>query len=277
MIQINLIPDVKQELLRAQAQRNVVISASIILTIAAAAIVVLVASYVYGAQGLMMDGANKTIDKEYQKLSQVEDLDRLLTVQNQLTKVSELNANKNVASRLYGMLNVIVPTDSGHAVTISSLTVDPASSSTTEGGDSAGATTQGAKITIEGQTTGSYASLEVFEKTIAAAVIEYKLPKDKDPTGDLSCGDKEKQCRRLAVGGGDRSQAIQISEMSFGEDQSGSKTLRFVLSFTVVPELLSNIATDVSIKIGANGNVTDSYLNAPRAIFRDRAEDQGGQ
>jgi hypothetical protein len=173
MIQINLIPDVKQELLRAQAQRNVVISASIILTIAAAAIVVLVASYVYGAQGLMMDGANKTIDKEYQKLSQVEDLDRLLTVQN---------ANKNVASRLYGMLNVIVPTDSGHAVTISSLTVDPASSSTTEGGDSAGATTQGAKITIEGQTTGSYASLEVFEKTIAAAGIEYKLPKDKDPS-----------------------------------------------------------------------------------------------
>lgn len=79
------------------------------------------------------------------------------------------------------------------------------------------------------------------------------------------------------MGGGDRAQAIQVSEMSFGEDQDGNKTLRFVLSFTVVPELLSNVATDVTVKIGVNGNVTDSYINAPRAIFRDRAEDEGGQ
>ena len=271
MIEINLIPDVKQELLRAQAQRNIVISASIILAIAAGVIVVLVASYVFGAQALFMDNANKTIDKEYGTLKDVEDLDRLLTVQNQLKKVSELNANKNAASRLYGMLNVIVPPDP-HAVTISALMVEPTAAD--EGSDPSAQSSQGAKITLEGQTTGSYASLEVFEKTIASAVVEYNLPSDAEKTGEFECGNgSEKQCRWLAVGGGDRSQAIQISEMSFGEDQDRNKTLRFIISFTVVPELLSNVATDVSIKIGVNGNVTDSYLNAPRAIFRDRVDD----
>lgn len=275
MIQINLIPDVKQELLRAQAQRNIVISASIVLSIAAGIIVVLVASFVFGAQQYTMGKTNEAIDEQYKTLSEVEDLDRLLTIQNQLKKVSALNENKNVASRIYGMLNVIVPTDSQHEITISSMTVDPTPGE--EGEVSPDETTnRGARITLEGQTTGSYASLEVFEKTIAAAVIEYNLPKDKDQTGTLSCGNTKKQCRYLAEGEGDRSQAIQITEMSFGEDQNGNKTLRFVLSFTVVPELLSNVATDVSIKIGANGNVTDSYLNAPRAIFRDRADDEGG-
>lgn len=276
MIEINLIPDVKQELLRAQAQRNIVISASIVLAIAAGAVVVLVALYVFGGQKLLMDNANKTIDKEYATLSSVEDLDRLLTIQNQLKKVSELNASKNAGSRLYGMLNVIVPS-SPHEVTISSLTVEPVVAEGEDpGAESASSQSQGAKITIEGQTIGSYASLEVFEKTIASAVIEYNLPND-EKTGDLDCGNSSKQCRRLAVGGGDRAQAIQVSEMSFGEDQDGNKTLRFVLSFTVVPELLSNVATDVTVKIGVNGNVTDSYINAPRAIFRDRAEDEGGQ
>ena len=271
MIQINLIPDVKQELLRAQTQRNVVISAAVVLSIAAVVIVVLAAAYVFGAQKLMMDSANKDIDTKYNDLSKVEDLDKLLTIQNQLQKVSSLNANKNAGSRLYGMLNVIVPSDP-HNVKISSLIVEPAGTanedgSTEEGSDSS---TGGATITIEGQTTGSYASLEVFEKTIAAAVIEYDLPDGADKTGTLKCGNSDKQCRWLAVGDGDRSQAINVSEMSFGEDQDGQKTLRFKLSFTAVPELLSNTTSNVTLNRGVNGNVTDSYLNAPRAIFGDR-------
>jgi hypothetical protein len=58
--------------------------------------------------------------------------------------------------------------------------------------------------------------------------------------------------------------------MSFGEDQSGAKTLFFKLSFTVVPEALSNQVSNVRIKIGQDGNVTDSYLGVPRAIFEGR-------
>lgn len=282
MIQVNLIPDVKQELLRAQQQRNVVISVAILLSIAAGVIAVLVASYVFVAQAVLIDQANKSIDREYATLTQVEDLDKLLTIQNQLKKVSELNANKNAGSRLYGMLNVIVPAEP-HEVAISSLMVVPlagddqgASADTDQSANATASGSQGATITIEGQTPGGYASLEVFEKTIAATVIEYRL-QGAERTGDLNCGNPLKQCRYLAEGGGDRSQAIDVAEMGFGEDAEGRKILSFKLSFTVAPELLSNVATDVTLKVGINGNVTDSFLNAPRAIFRDRTDDGGGQ
>lgn len=271
MIEINLVPDVKRELLRAQTQRNFVISIAIIAAIAAGAVAVLVAAYVYGAQVLMMRTANSAIDREFATLSSVEDLDKMLTIQNQLNTVSSLNQNKRMTSRLYDMLNVIVPEDP-HNVRISSMIVEPA------GAEDDGEEVNGeATVTLEGQTTGSYASLEVFEKMIAAAVIEYRVAEGGEETGELNCGDATRQCRHLAVGSGDRSTAIQVSEMSFGEDQSGARTLYFKLSFAIVPELLSNNVSDVRLKIGQNGNVTDSSLGIPRAIFEDRPAEEGSE
>jgi hypothetical protein len=189
----------------------------------------------------------------------------MLTIQNQLGTASLLNQKKNVTSRLYDMLNVVVP-DAPHDVKISSVSVGASS----DGGDEATSEAEGIPVTIEGQTVGSYASLEVFEKTIAAAVIEYKPDEGFESKGDLDCGSKDLECRYLIVGGGDRSIGVAVSEMSFGEDQSGAKTLFFKLSFTVVPEALSNQVSNVRIKIGQDGNVTDSYLGVPRAIFEGR-------
>lgn len=268
MIEINLIPDVKRELLRAQTQRNFVISVAIIAAVAAGAAAVLMAAYVYGAQALLMKSANDTIDREYSALSSVEDLDKMLTIQNQLTTVSSLNHDKRISSRLYDMLNVVVPGDS-HNVRISSMAVE-----LPEGEDEY--TEAGAMVTLEGQTTGSYASLEVFEKMIAAAVIEYRMAEGAEPTGEFGCGDATRQCRYLAVGGGDRATAVQVGEMSFGEDQNGRRTLFFKLSFTVVPELLSNSVNDLRLKIGQDGNVTDSYVGVPRAIFENRPVEEAG-
>lgn len=263
MIEVNLVPDVKRELLRAQRQRNFVISIAIIVAIGFAAVTVLVAAYVYGAQTLMMKTSNDAIDREYATLSSVQDLDKMLTIHDQLQAVSSLDKNKNVTSRLYDMLNVVVP-ESPHNVRISSVGAELSAGDGEEGASS------GAVVTIEGQTTGGYSSLEVFEKMIAAAVIEYKPAEGADQTGEINCGNEALQCRYLAVGSGERSAAVQVSEMSFGEDQDGTKMLYFNLSFTVVPELLSNSVSDVSMKIGKDGNVTDSYLGIPRAIFESR-------
>jgi hypothetical protein len=95
MIQINLVPDVKQELLRAQTQRNFIISIAVLLSIGAGIVILLVAGYVYGAQTLLMATSNKSIDTEYAKLSAVKDLDKMLTIQNQLGQVSSLNKDNN--------------------------------------------------------------------------------------------------------------------------------------------------------------------------------------
>lgn len=274
MIEINLVPDVKQELLKAQAQRNIVISVAILLSIVAGAIVVLAAGYVYGVQEqFQIKGSTKTIEDQYNDLRKTKDLDKLLTIQSQLKEVSKLNADKHVTSRLYDMLNAVVPTGANE-VKISSLSISSAnaqdsnSEQDTSATESAGG--NGTVVTIEGQTRGSYASLEIFEKTIAAAVIEYKMVDGATGTGDIDCGASDYQCRYLTVGGGDRSQAIHVSEMNLTDDENGQKTLFFKLSFTTVPELLSNSVSDVRIKIGQDGNVTDSYLGVPRDIFKDK-------
>ena len=52
MIEINLIPDVKQELLRAQKGRAVVISASIFASVIAVGVVALLLVYIFGVQGV---------------------------------------------------------------------------------------------------------------------------------------------------------------------------------------------------------------------------------
>lgn len=72
MIEINLIPDVKRELLRAQRARTTVISAAIVISIVAGAVVAALALYVYGVQtvrGVLLDNQ---IKDGAAKLSKVE-------------------------------------------------------------------------------------------------------------------------------------------------------------------------------------------------------------
>ena len=269
MIEINLLPDVKQELIRAQIQRNLIISVSILSAIIAGVLVVIVASYVYGAQALIMRNANSNIDSEYAKLTSVEDLDKMLTIQNQLNTVSSLDQKKYVTSRLYDMLNVVVP-DSPNDVTISSMAVQMPMAAEDGSSDPEMLAGEGAVVTIEGQTSDGYAGLEAFEKMIASAVIEFVPKEGASLAGEFSCGNQASQCKWLTLGGGDRASAVQVKEMSFEEDQTGKRMLFFQLSFTIVPELLSNSVEEVGIKIGKDGNVTDSSLGIPRAIFEDR-------
>ncbi len=61
MIEINLIPDVKNELLKTQSLRNRIILFSIVASIACVVLVVLVASFVFVAQPLTIGAKDRTI------------------------------------------------------------------------------------------------------------------------------------------------------------------------------------------------------------------------
>ena len=91
MIEINLIPDVKQELIRAERVRSVVISVSIVVGLAAMAIVAILAVYVFGVQAVRSGLDDQAIKDGGAKLAKVEDLSKILTIQNQLNKISALN------------------------------------------------------------------------------------------------------------------------------------------------------------------------------------------
>jgi hypothetical protein len=108
---------------------------------------------------------------------------------------------------------------------------------------------------FQGQTPG-YPSLEAFKKTIGAANVHFKDSGGTQTDVVLATN-------------------LSISNVSYGEDASGGKVLRFNVSFTYAPELFSPATVDPTIVLINGGNVTDSYVGIPKSIFTDRATDAG--
>lgn len=235
MIEINLIPDVKQELLKAQRTRATVISISIITSIVVGGIVAALALYVFGVQTVRGALADDAINKGSAKLEQVEDLSKMLTIQNQLKRINELHDTKQIDSRIFDVLAAVIP-PAPNEVRISQLSMNADDST----------------ITLEGQTRG-FDSMEVFKKTLGSSVIVFNQD-GADTTVNLASN-------------------IYTTDIGYGENSDGQKVLRFTLSFKYPEELFSAKIPVVTIKLSINGNVTDSYLGIPKSIFTERAKD----
>lgn len=244
MIQVNLVPDVKQELLRAQKVRSLVISASVLACIVAGGIVALLVVYVYLVQfgrGVLSDN---TIKDQSAKLLAVEDIDNTLTVQNQLIKVSETHKSKPTASRIFNVVRSITPSN----VSVSKLTLDD----------------QKGTVTLEAQSNGGYAALETFKKTISATKLEYSEKTNGPEDGSV---DPEVKSIELVSD-------LADTETSFGEDADGKKVLRFTISFKYPEQLFKRDLSAVAV-IGPKGktDVTDSFLGIPSSLFDKRVKD----
>lgn len=119
MIQLNLLPDLKLEYLKAQRSRRLVITASFLVTVGAIGILVLVLSF--GAlQTKHLNDINKDIATDSAKLKAQPDIDKILTVQNQLKSLTDLHKTKPAASRIFDFLNQLTPSN----ISISTVTVD---------------------------------------------------------------------------------------------------------------------------------------------------------
>lgn len=229
MIEINLIPDVKRELLKAQRARTYVISGAIVTSIIAVGVVVLLLVYILAVQGIRETRLNDDITRENASLSEVKDLSKILTIQNQLATMSTLNAEKKVDSRIFDVVAAIVPPEP-NSVAISGINLDADTKT----------------ITLEGQTR-AFDSMEVFKKTIDNAIVEYT--EDGNVTS-VPLADK-----------------IDTGNISYGTDENNNKVVIFTISFTYPEQLFSTKNTGVTIKLSVNGNVTDSYIGIPRSVF----------
>ena len=240
MIVITLVPEVKQELLRAQKVRNAVISLSVIVSIVAVGVVVLLAVWIFLVQGVRGFTLDKAIDDRSKKLASVEDIENTLTIQNQLTQLQKMHDDKKIDSRVFDLLQTVNP-PAPNDVRVTSLKVD------------AGEKT----VTLEAQAKGGYAALEVFKKTLAATSIKY-------------VEDGKAQSVPLAS-------TISDTDRSYGEDTNGAKVLRFTLAFTYPEELFANTVDNVTIQAPSKSNVTDSYLGVPQSLFTSKASDLEGE
>lgn len=111
MVQFNLLPDIKIQYLKARHQKRLFMLISTVVTIATVVIVVLLASFVFGVQRKSINDLNKDIDSKGNALSSTPDLNKILTVQNQLNALPALHDDKAVATRLFEYVSQVTPAE----------------------------------------------------------------------------------------------------------------------------------------------------------------------
>lgn len=159
MFEVNLVPDVKAELLKAQKVRKFVIYIAIM--VAAICVAVLgIMGAVIGGQSIALSNQDKEMTEKSNKILSFQNLDLNLTIQDQLGKLAEVGSNRRVLSRVFGILDVILPTGEDE-VNISELSINLPNST----------------LSFDGQANSSsnidYRALEVFKKTVELSYYDY--------------------------------------------------------------------------------------------------------
>lgn len=238
MIEINLLPNVKRELLKTRAMRNRVISISFLVG-GASIVAVVVLALVLGSQIAGEAVQNGVIKDRNDKLMAVEDLNKVVTIQNQLTKINEQHSRKKINSRIFDVVTAVNPVVPNN-VSFSDIKVNPESKT----------------ITLEGSAVNGYSALETLKKTILNTKVQTT---DGDKSSEVSL-----------------TKEIKDGDTSFGENSEGKKVLQFSFSFEYAEELLApaNNGTVSVLKPTGKVDVTDSRQGIPDSLFKSNSKKQ---
>ena len=278
MISINLLPDVKKELLRIRRERNLVVSISILAVGGSIAALVVLGGILGGlniAKVVMENGINKnkaTIN------SAIEDkqLNEYLTIQNQLAQINDLKSQQLVYSRIMDYLVELNPASPNNAE-LSTVSLEMS--------DGAVA------ATLEGKTQ-DFEALNVYKTTLASAelVYEEKSKDDDDDTSesDDSNSDSSTNDTNAASESGtnddsttDNTNAkreklfseVQVTEQGYSNDADGGVT--FTMSVVFGENAFSSAVDDDSIRVEVPKETTsDGDRNAPKT---EDDEDASGE
>lgn len=280
MIELNLVPDVKRELIRAQKMRALVISVAIIAMLAAAAVTALLAIAVFAWQSYDNGRADRAIREQQAALTgssclpgetpteggdpktscvvtdaaKQEELIRILTIQNQVKQIGVSHDSKSISSRVF---NVIAATNPSEPNNVKTSTIDLDTSAQT--------------LTIEAQTLGGYQALETYNKTLAATWFGYTTEGTSERVGVPLASE------------------IVFSNVGYARDPQGQRVLSFTVTFKYAVELFQPASQNGRLGDedcakssdpgqdcrGGSVNVTDSYVGIPRTLFETKATPEG--
>ncbi|MBQ3452789.1 hypothetical protein IJG28_01110 [Candidatus Saccharibacteria bacterium] len=120
--EINLVPDIKEEMIKTLKLRNFIFFLCIVVAAASVGITAVV-GIIMGGQQIAISSKQATIENLSTKLKSYSDLNDFLTIKGQLTNISSLTNNKQVLSRTFNILSAMLPTGAD-TITISELNVD---------------------------------------------------------------------------------------------------------------------------------------------------------
>lgn len=109
MVQFNLLPDVKLEYVRARRTQRLVVAISTLLSIVALAIFIMLLLFVDVAQKKNLHDLDTDISSNSKTLKNTPDLNKILTVQNQLNSLPNLDAQKPSVGRLFTYVTQVTP------------------------------------------------------------------------------------------------------------------------------------------------------------------------
>jgi Tfp pilus assembly protein PilN len=131
-LQFNLLPDVKQEYLKTKRTKRTVITASIVAACISLFILLFALTTVYVINKKQLHDTDQDIKKYSSQLKGIKNLDKILTIQNQLTTISKLHESKHKISKLFTYLPQVSPSH----VCISQLSLDTVNNTITMQGNS---------------------------------------------------------------------------------------------------------------------------------------------
>lgn len=120
--EINLVPDIKGEMIKTLKLRNLIYFICIVVGAVSLGTTAIVA-LIMGGQQAALDGKKSTLDGLSQKLNSYSDLDEFLTIKDQVGNISTLTNNKKVLSRTFNILSALIPTGAD-TITVSELNVN---------------------------------------------------------------------------------------------------------------------------------------------------------
>ncbi|MDQ3093599.1 MAG: hypothetical protein M3Q70_00270 [bacterium] len=110
MIQFNLLPDVKINYLKARSFKRRILSISLMVMAASVGLVMFVL-FVQLGQKRHITNLTKDIEREKQAIESNENVNKILTIQNQLNTLPGLHEEKPITSRMFDYLFKLTPLD----------------------------------------------------------------------------------------------------------------------------------------------------------------------
>ena len=114
-LEINLVPDIKDEMIKALKFRNLVFYICIVVSIVSLGTSIIFVSIAAGQQAAA-DGKKGTLDNLTAKLTKYSDLGDFLTIRDQLDNLSKITDNKKLLSRIFNTIAVLFPSGSNGTI-----------------------------------------------------------------------------------------------------------------------------------------------------------------
>ncbi len=120
--EINLVPDIKNEMIKTLKLRNLIFFICIVVASASIGIT-LIFGLTAGGQQIAISNKKNSIDALSEKLNSYSDLSDFLTIKDQIDGISTITSQKTVLSRTFNILSAFLPTGAD-TITLSNLDVD---------------------------------------------------------------------------------------------------------------------------------------------------------